>query len=165
MSEGKDMLDTTWNRLNLMSQNRDLSNEERLHLILNSGCDVLNMSIGILTRIEGDKLAVVFASNNKWRDAQFSLYQTLCQFTVEYGDVIASHNLADTNLDEFGVIEPLQFGAYIGIPIMLDGQLYGTLFFARKKPRYDDFTDREQAFLKILSTSVRNVIQQELVRG
>jgi|GEM_PF-5126402 len=157
------MVDSTWNRLNLMFRNRDLSSEERIQLILNSGCDVLNLSIGILTRIDYDRQTVMYSTSKKLQDVKFNLYDSLCQFTVEHGDLIASRDLTDTNWRKYGIVKPLRFGTYIGIPIVIDKQLFGTLFFAGSKPRSANFTVREEAFLKMMATAVRNIVQQELM--
>lgn len=157
------MVDSTWNRLNLMFRDRDLSHEERIQLVLNSGCDVLNLSMGVLTRIDYDRQTVMYSTSKKLQDVKFNLYDSLCQFTVEHGDLIASHDLTDTDWRKFGIIKPLQFGTYIGVPIVINKQVFGTLFFASNKPRRESFTVREEAFLKMMATAIRNIVQKELM--
>lgn len=152
------MVDTTWNRLNLMMQQGELGGNERSQLLLNSGLDAFQMDIACLTRIDDDQITVIFSTIKKWEQSQYHLHESLCQFTIEHRDLIASHNLEDTDWDGYGIIEDLRFGAYIGIPLTIENQIYGTLFFASHEPHARAFTTREEAFLKVIASSFRQII-------
>lgn len=157
------MVDTTWNRLSLMIQQGELSSTERIQLLLNSGLDAFHMDVACLTRMDKDCLTVMFSNASKWQGSQFSLYQTLCQFTIEHRDVVADNNLENIDWDDYGIIEGLRFAAYIGVPIYFKNKLYGTLFFASYSSRLNAFIAREEAFIKVMASSFGNLINQQAI--
>lgn len=155
------MVASTWNRLNLMIQQGELGSSERIQLLLNSGLDAFQMDIACLTRLDENCLTIIYSNKSKWQGSQFSMYQTLCQFTIENEDVVADNNLENIDWDDYGIIEGLRFGAYMGLPIYIENQIFGTLFFASHSPRTREFSAREQAYLKIMASSFRNLIHQQ----
>lgn len=154
------MVDTTWNRLSLLSKKGALGNENKALFLLNIGMDALSMDVGCFVRIQANQYQVMDSTNTKWKNQSFKLTDTLCQFVVNKQDVLASHNLSAEALQAYHIKAPFDFGAYIGIPLYIQNQLHGTLFFASKKPQKYEFSPNDIGYLKLLSGSFLAIIRQ-----
>ncbi len=160
-TKGHPVVDTTWNRLSLMIKQGKLNSTERARLLLNSGLDVFKMDIACLTRIDGECMTIISSNDPQLQGKSFSLYQSPCKLTIEQDDVMVSRNVSAGSLDDYRMINPLQFATYIGIPVTINQGIYGTLFFASPHVRTVDFSARDKAFLKIMATSFRSIIKQQ----
>lgn len=157
------MVDTTWNRLRLLSEKGPLDNENKALFLLNIGMDALSMEIGCFVRIQNSQYQVMDSTNTRWKNQSFELTDTLCQFVVNKQDVLANHNLSADTLEMYNIKAPFDFGAYIGIPLYIQNELHGTLFFASKEPQKYEFSTRDIGYLKMLSGSFLALVRQSLL--
>ncbi|MGJ3239289.1 MAG: GAF domain-containing protein [Anaerolineae bacterium] len=157
------MIDTTWNRLNLMIKRGDLNSTERYRLLLSSGCDGLNLPFGCLTQLREQRLIITHSTQSGWENAEFDLHQTLCQFTLAQGDLITSTDLSEYDWQQHGITPEWHLRTYIGTPVKIQDRVYGTLFFASNDARPQEFSKREQAFLQMMVGSFRALLQQEAI--
>lgn len=157
------MVDSTWNRLQLLSEKGDLNNENKSLFVLNIGVDAFSMDIGCFVRIQNNQYHIVDSTNSRWKNKSFPLEDTICQFVIAKQDVLAEHALSPAKLQKYNVKAPFNFGAYIGIPLYIDGQLHGTLFFASKEAQKYEFSNRDAAYLKMLSGTFLSIIREALL--
>ncbi|MFB6179542.1 MAG: PAS domain S-box protein [Halorientalis sp.] len=130
--------------------------ETKLQRLLVVGCEQFELDIGALSRIDGDRYEVIGAVDDSGTITSGDVYdtdETLCARTVqgEPTDVVA---IQDLDTDEYDTqladgTEPVR--AYIGTPVVVDGETYGTVAFASRTPRAEAFTERDRRFLTLLA--------------
>ena len=157
------MVDSTWNRLQLLSEKGDLGNKDKSLFVLNIGMDAFSMDIGCFVRIQNNHYEIVDSTNPQWKGKSFPIEHTICQFVIAKQDVLAEHNISVEKLNKYNVKAPFNFGAYIGLPLYIDGQLHGTLFFASKEPQKYEFSNRDAGYLKMLSGTFLSLIRESLL--
>ncbi len=142
-------------RLTELAATDTLSDEEILDGVLEIGADRLEMSLGYLSRIDGEQYevtAVVGDHDVVQAGVEAELSDTYCR------------RIVGTDRDQFGVTDAVAEGwgdhtayqmsglaCYLGGTVLVDGELYGTLCFADDEPRAEPFSESEQAFAKLLA--------------
>lgn len=158
------MVDSTWNRFNLLLQKGKLDNNNKMKLLLNAGADTFAMDLGCFVRIRECQYEVLESTNLQWKNRVFNTKDTLCKIVIRYKDALATHDLNAESWQARSIRDDFHFGAYIGMPLFIDDKLYGTIFFASKETREKPFTDRELAYLKLLSGSFLVIIKQSFTQ-
>jgi two-component system, sensor histidine kinase len=151
--------DSHWNRFNLLTQRGNLSTQETLKLMLNIGLDALSMDMGIVSRIVGQDYTIEFCSNRHYLGTHFALTQTYCEWTVQHGAVVDIANIGQI-FSQHPHENALHVESYIGIPLVLQGHVYGTLCFVRAKPRPQLFTPDDLHFIYKLAQKVSNTLNE-----
>jgi PAS domain S-box-containing protein len=142
----------------------DLSTDDRLQRLLVVGCEALALDVGIVARIEGDDYEVraVHAPDAEMAAGdEFALGSTYCREVVaadavqSFPDAAAAGHEAHPAYQEFGL------SAYIGVPLVVDGDRFGTLNFSSPDVRERSFSDFERTLVRLLA----EVVSAELTRG
>ncbi|MDQ7025171.1 MAG: GAF domain-containing protein [Anaerolineae bacterium] len=155
-------IDSYWNRLSLLSSRGNLSPHDRLNMMLNIGLDALGMDMGIVSRVVGQEYSIEFCSNRRYEGTQFALNQTYCDLTLHHNDVVDITHISQSP-KQHSVYNALQIESYIGLPLELHGQTYGTLCFVRAEPRSHTFSQDDINFMCMLAQAVRNTLEEMLV--
>ncbi|MEZ5508035.1 MAG: PAS domain S-box protein [Gammaproteobacteria bacterium] len=141
--------------LNEISSNATLSIPEQTYRALELGARFLGMDLGILGRIEGDFYRVrarkVVRGEAPARDHMYELSQTFCALAIHQDDLVAIHDVQHSPYAEHPARNSFDYASYIGIPVRLSGELYGTLSFYSVAPRSEPFSDSELMFMRLLS--------------
>lgn len=133
--------------------------------LLSMGLERFNLDIGILAKIDGDKYTVehCIVPENIPIDVgvEFTLGNTLCEITCNADGPVAleyigqHHKHASHPAYLSGGLE-----SYIGIPIRLEGLLYGTLNFSSARPYQRMFQKIDIDALKLMASW----IEVEMIR-
>ena len=152
-------------RLYEITNNYDLGFETQIEQILQMGLERFNLDIAILSKIEGNlytvKHCVVPKEVELASGVEFDFNSTYCHITctankptaLEYigkHDQYASHPAYES----FGL------ESYIGMPIKLNGELYGTLNFSSPDPYKREFKSVDIDALQLMASWV----QVEIIR-
>ena len=151
--------DSQWNRFNLLTQRGNLTTHETLKLMLNIGLDVLNMDMGIVSRVVEQDYTIKFCSNRHYVGASFALSQTYCEWTLQHGAVVDIANIGQI-FNQHPHENALHIESYIGIPLVVYGQIYGTLCFVRAEPRPQLFTPDDIHFIQKLAKKVSSTLNE-----
>lgn len=154
------MVDSTWNRLSLLLTQGQLNSNDKTRFLLSAGADSFAMDIGCFVRIRGQQYEIHESTNPQWKNRVFNVSDSLCKFIINYQDALGAHDLNADSWEVHSIKAPFQFGSYIGAPLFIDDNLYGTIFFASKDNREKEFTQRDIAYLKMLSSSFLSIIKQ-----
>ncbi|MEO1164649.1 MAG: GAF domain-containing protein [Chloroflexota bacterium] len=153
-------MDTTWNRLNLLAQKGDLTHDDRIQFMLLNGLDVLGMDVGTVFYTDGES-AHIKASTEAWQIGKiYPLNEMLCQFVFKRGDVLALYDLDTNDWQQFSIHPDFRYTTYIGIPLVVKDMYYGAVFFGAYEQRGEAFSERDVAYLRVLSTSLRATLLQ-----
>jgi len=151
----------------------DLSFEQKLDRVLTIGTSELGYPIGYITHVEGDSLEVIAAVGDHetiQEDAAIPLDTTYCKHTIDDKTPKAISDAASNpewaSSDAF---DGTGLHCYVGAPIIVDGEVYGTLCFASRAPQNDTTVDDDDLTVKTLAQWVgyeidRHEYERELKR-
>ncbi|TQV72081.1 GAF domain-containing protein [Aliikangiella marina] len=133
-------------RLNQINQARAQGFDYQLIELLKLGLQRFNLDIGILSRIEDKLYTVVNCVTPEGVEMKpgdtFDFDITYCEITCGADKPVALEHVG--NDDKYGTHPAYSsFGleSYIGIPIRVEGELYGTLNFSSAMPYPRKFSD------------------------
>ena len=126
----------------------------------------LDVSLGIISRIEGDTYTVlhhdsapqIHLSNGQ----AFDLGQTYCALAMNANDVVAIAFMAETAFAGHPCYKAFGLETYIGAPIRVGDQLFGTVNFSSAAPRAHEFDAGDIEFMRLLARWVGSVIERDL---
>ncbi len=147
-----------------ISSNRELGLEEKLHQMLKLGCEQFGLPIAILSRIDGECFQILDAVSDHpaYRvGTSKALNQTYCSATVLTNEPVAFEHAATTTWCNHPSYREHHMEAYIGVRVVVDGGLYGTLCFASPTPHHSSFSSADLEVLKLMSQWVGNELQRE----
>lgn len=78
------------------------------------------------------------------------LQTTFCRWTVQQDDLIALHDAPSLGWKDDIAFETHELECYLGAPITVDGEQYGTLCFVSESARGEPFSETEQQFVELL---------------
>ena len=126
----------------------------------------LGLPNAIVARVEGGRYIVRAASAASpvaERGQEFDLGNTYCSLTLAAEDVVAVPNAGE---DERVCGHPCyqNFGleTYIGVPIRLQGQTWGTLNFSAAVARQKPFNDLELELVRLIGNAVEHLVDRQM---
>lgn len=147
-----------------ISSDRELSLEEKLHRLLKLGCEQFGLPNAILSRIDGQCFQILDSVSDHPAyvvGTSKDLDQTYCSATVFTNEPVAFEHAGITEWRRHPSYLEHRMEAYIGVRIVVDGGLYGTLCFSSPAPRHSSFSSADLEVLKLMSQWVGNELQRE----
>jgi hypothetical protein len=133
--------------------------ERRRHLFA-LGCEVLRTEIGLLSRIEGERYEIVAlhsAGEHIALKVGFvaELDETLCSRTLRVERALG--------IERAGELAncALPFGSYLGIPVRVHGEVFGTLCYGSREPRPQPFRGMEKLLLGLMAGWLGRDLERE----
>jgi len=128
----------------------------QVQAMLQVGLERFGLDIGILSRIRGEKFELLHVRGN----SRFNLKQgAVLPLGETYGKVClaAGAPIGMSDLSAEGYREDPAYGrwgveAYIGVPVTVDGEIYGTLSFSSPNPRPVPFTRSDLDILGLMAS-------------
>ena len=143
---------------------RDLSAGDRIQEILKSGCELFGEQVGIVSRIEGETYTVehVYAPGTDLAPGQqFALGDTYCSITVNHESSLGIDHMGASEWADHPCYAGFQLESYIGVPIHVNGNPYGTLNFSSPEPVAAPFRDVDLEFIETLGSWLSGVLEQQ----
>ncbi len=131
----------------------DLLNAERFGALLKNGCEALGMEMGVITKVDYDRVGIIFAHNLPQGDMErdYPISSTLSSFLVSGENQFHFRDVTRSNAVGWKDFLGNSPASFAGIPIVLDGQIFGTLELSSSKVRASDWTDEELSLLSMMS--------------
>ncbi|MBV8045851.1 MAG: sensor domain-containing diguanylate cyclase [Paludibacterium sp.] len=131
------------------------------------GARTLGLELGMTSRIHDDTF--VLLAHNAPGILQYGqmwpLGQTYCSITVLTHDVQALSPFKDSEWGKHPCYQVFGYQSYIGAPLWVHGELYGTVSFCSKVLRPDGFDHNDKVFVKLLARWIGGVIERMNVEG
>ena len=127
----------TLNKLHIITSSRQLSFNQRVYEILKLGTEHFGLPIGIFSHIVGDDYAVqqaIHPDDALDSGMKFDSGITYCWHVYQSNDVQGFHHVSQSAIFSHPCYESFKLEAYLGTPIFVDGQRYGTLNFSSQEP-------------------------------
>jgi len=132
-----------------------LSFGEKTSALLALGRRRFRLEIGVFCRVRGDGVEVieVAAPGSGMRPgARLALAETFCSETVRAGDLVSvEHAGASPEWRARPSYAATGYEAYLGAPIVVGGEVYGTLGFSSRTPRAAPFPEAEKELLRLMA--------------
>jgi signal transduction histidine kinase len=142
------------------------SAQEQLCQTLALGRRHLGLDIGIIGRIEGDTYTVLHHDGElgmPLADGQtFELGQTYCTFTLNADDVVAVAFMGQSVYAGHPCYQRSRLETYIGSPLQIRGERFGTVSFSSPAPRDHEFDPGDIDFMRLLCRWIGSVIERDL---
>ncbi|GAA0694505.1 hypothetical protein GCM10009104_22500 [Marinobacterium maritimum] len=138
--------------------------QEQLRQALQIGTDHFGLSFGIVSEVVGSRYKVLAHASpaDTLEDGQcFQLGSTYCDITLKQGDVLAIAHMGRSPYHRHPCYELFQLETYIGAPVCVDDQVYGTVNFSGPESYERDFDDGDREFMRLLARWIGSAISQD----
>ena len=151
----------------------DLDLDAKLARGLDLGAAELDYPLGYITHREGSSVEVVSVSGEHQvivEGETLPAGSTYCGTTIEDGEPLSVPDAAaDEQWTDSAAFRTVGLRCYVGAPIIVDGEIYGTLCFGSDDPRPQAAVEEDQVIVKTLAQWVgyeidRHQYEQELER-
>ncbi|MBE2168078.1 MULTISPECIES: diguanylate cyclase [unclassified Cobetia] len=143
----------TLHSLHAITSSRELNFNERIDELLKLGCAHFGLPIGIFSRIQGGEYVVQRACHPEdllEPGLSFSLSDTYCDHVYKADCVQAFHHVASSEIRNHPCYANFNLEAYIGAPVIVDGERYGTFNFSSPDP-VPPFTAQDIELVRLIA--------------
>ncbi len=144
------------------SRSGDLTSD--LQSALSLAASFFGLSIGIVSRVSGDDYVIECVHQPDGLGLEvgqtFPLGNTYCAITLQADDVVSIDDMRSSAFNEHPCYEAFRLESYLGAPIRVDGELYGTLNFSSPDARPRRWTDAERDLVRLLALWVESAISR-----
>lgn len=133
---------------------RSLPLEQKIDEAITIGSERLDVPYGVLSYTGGGDYEIIdstFSDGEYVAGTVHDLETTWCRHVVGDQEILAISNVSNSPYDDDIARNVTGLQCYIGAPILVDGESYGTLCYSGEEPRDDEFTDHEERFVGLLS--------------
>ncbi|WP_375549224.1 ATP-binding protein [Oceanicaulis alexandrii] len=126
-----------------ITTDQTLSRQARIQAILDHGCAYFGLPIGIVSQIEGEHYTVrqVQAPDPELAPGvTFDLSGTYCSQVLIADSPVSYHRAGTSELRTHPCYQTFQLETYIGAPLIVNAQRYGTINFSSPDARERPFT-------------------------
>lgn len=151
--------------LNDLSSNYDLDYSELIEKAIREVCLFYEMELGILCNIQDDDYIIRYVVSTigeppfKKHD-KFDLCDTFCEITNEAQEIVAINNAGLSQHKDHRCYELMGLEAYLGSPMNIGKERYGTLSLSSKKPRTLPFDNYDKEFFEVFARWVGAILER-----
>lgn len=124
---------------------------------LQTGCSILNLATGVISKISGDIYEVLAVLSPQAITSGKKVY---CQNNY-YGDVVDRKQAIayaevkpDAPINQHPIYRDFQLSSFIGTPILVNGTLFDTLSFADTQVRSQEFVPYELEIVELMARDI-----------
>ena len=155
--------ETTIRALHEVTASRHLSFEDSIQALLAMGRQQFNLEIGTLAKIDDEHYEVIASQLSDQVTTQGTIYQLKQQFCAEVLKLnrpIYITKVGSTRWNTHPCYQAFRFEAYIGAPVIVNGDLYGTLSFASRHSA-ETFKAVDKELLRLMAQWIGGAIERE----
>ncbi|MFO1372085.1 MAG: ATP-binding protein [Candidatus Competibacteraceae bacterium] len=137
---------------------------DKIQAILAMGCQRFGLAIGILSHVEGERyevMEVITPGGEIAKGDIFTLGDTYCRDTLRTQGVIGFERASGSARHTHPCYVKFKLEAYLGVPVRVSGQVYGTLNFSAPQPRPTPFTTVDHELIQLMAQWVGGALEQE----
>lgn len=138
--------------------------DEKIERAITVGRDRLGVDYGVLSytgRGDYEVVGSTVQSGDYTTGSVHELETTWCRHVVDNEAVLTISDAGSSSYEDDIARDVTGLQCYIGAPITVDGEVYGTLCFSGDEPREVSFDDDEQRFLELLTRWIGHEIERE----
>lgn len=136
-----------------ISTDAQLSFQGKLERLLEIGCNALALDVGIVSHIKNDIYTVkaAFPIDSVPAGTQFPIGNTYCVNTLKADGILAIQHTKYSQFASHPCYREFALESYIGIPIFVNNNRYGTLNFSSSEPHPQEFNESYFDYLILLA--------------
>ncbi|MEP3430512.1 MAG: diguanylate cyclase [Roseibium sp.] len=134
-----------------ITSTRELGHEDKIAEILRLGCEHFDLSFGVISHVIDDRYNIMYAQSPNGELAygmSFELKDTYCALTLEADGPLATSNAAKSEFAKHPCYEVFALETYIGAPLLVDGEVHGTINFTSADIRKRAFTPADLQIIR-----------------
>jgi len=142
----------------------DLNTDQRIRQAIDVGREYLSVDNGVLAYTGGGRYEVVktnIQSGPYTEGGVVDLDGTWCRHVVRHDEALGFADAKATEYGDDAALESTGLHCYVGAPIDIDGETFGTLCFSDDEPRADPITDHERDFVSVLAEWIGAELERE----
>ena len=136
---------------------------EQLQRALSLGARYLGLSNGVISQVSGDdyRVHIQFSAQDQSSTSVVSpLAKTYCSLTLAEQDVVAEDDIPASQYARHPAYAVSQIETYIGVPLWVGGQIFGTLSFNSRKTRHHQYDTLDKDFVRLLARWISAVVER-----
>ena len=149
-------------RVHEITTSTSLDNEERVQALLELGSQHFQLPLGIQSRVDGETYTVencVDPDQSLTPGTTFALGDTYCVHTLDAQGPTGFHHAGQSEIRDHPCYQGFGLESYLGCPIVVEGEVYGTLNFSRKQASRP-FCSDDRALIQLLAHWVGSTLTQ-----
>lgn len=122
-----------------ISSDQNMDTNAKVHAILKLGCAHFETDSAIVSWVRDEDYTILYSYSELVdipRGTRFDLGETYCSKMLESGLPLACHSAKHSNFASHPCYDIFLLETYIGVPLVVDGQLFGTLNFSSPEERH-----------------------------
>ncbi len=138
--------------------------EQCIYELLLLGRQQLDLEMGVLSCINGDRYDALFVqlpNGTTLKGLTCNLSQTYCREVAQSQKILAILKASASKWRDHSCYGSLKIESYLGVPIMVAGQVYGTLNFSSHKPRQSGFSAVKKELLRLMAQWIGSEIERQ----
>lgn len=152
--------------LNEIHSINNSSYEIRIAEALKLGAEFLEMEMAIISKIDlnTDEYTIIHQYSNSAaleNGIVFSLDCTFCDITIKANDLVAIEHMKNSPYNTHPCYSRVNAESYIGIPLIHENKLFGTVCFSSAKKKDRKFYESELEFIRLLAKWVNSVLERD----
>jgi diguanylate cyclase (GGDEF)-like protein/PAS domain S-box-containing protein len=151
-------------KLHEITAAQGLSFEDKVVALLTAGCALLDLPIGILSRVDRGRYEIIdaFTPNESPKaGAVFAFSKTYCRVVLNANGPHVFSRPRASALEEHPCYKGRRLEAYLGLTVLVGGEVYGTLDFLSFEPRGRQFTPADEEILRLMGQWVGGDIARQ----
>lgn len=159
------MTDTGTQPLWQIAEDPTLPIKDRLNRILFTAMRVLGQDVGMISQVDAQTYRLVFVTEGTPLRAgqEFPIGNSACGLVLRTGQVKSIDDTEASAYYQHPAQSIIAFRAYIGVPVYVNGGIFGTLNFAGST-RKSKFTASDREFVDKVGAMVGDVLDQWIVQ-
>lgn len=155
--EAEDALRRSEERLHTLynvTSRQELSFEEKIEEMLSLGAEQFDLPIGALARVQGDFYRVVHAVSPGdviASGTEFATCDTYCEEALKLLDTVSFEEAGATERRDTLAYRSFGLEAYLGTPVRVNAEVWGTLCFAGRRAHPRLFTSGDRELLRLMA--------------
>ena len=137
--------------------------DEQLRRALSLGARYLGLSSGVISQIKGAEYHIYMqfsAQDSLDTPSVRLLAKTYCSLTVAQQDVVAEDDIPSSSYRQHPGYLQSRIETYIGAPLWVGGQIFGTLCFHARKTRHHQYDSLDKDFVRLLARWISSVVER-----
>ena len=152
--------------LEALALNPSFSIDDKIQTLLQLGIDTFGLTQATISRHLGRELVMEYVAPSSVPlkpGTVMTLSRTYCDITLKLRYTLAIDNMLESAHRAHTCYRELGVETYFGTPLIVNGELYGTLNFTAPRSRGALFTPEDKAQLELLGTVVASLLAQRQI--
>jgi PAS domain S-box-containing protein len=152
--------------LHQIGSHPSLALDEKIRALLELGCHQFRLDLGVLARVVDDRWEVKQThpeSEAVHPGSVFPLGRTFCARTLRASEPLGFARAPGSADDGYPAYPGGRVEAYLGAPVTVAGEVYGTLSFSSLQPREDPFSQSDRDLIRLTALWIGNELHRHEV--